>query len=512
MRARAPNVVLLCSALALGCTGGSEGGDDGSEAPSGTSGPSGDASADGSDTPPGDGSSASADTSAGDADGSDSGSDSGPGDTGTDTSDPPPPPAACEDVQLPARNGAQIVVAPAGAGQVTVDGQPTTLRSVVAGLSPGDTVLLQDGTYTFEDAPDGSYSGLYFTTPDVTLRSMGGDPSAVILDSAYVSHGGSSGTITIDAPGVVIAHITVQRSIFHLIHLWANGDGALVHDVHLVDGGQQFVKASPGDAAVVDGVEISCSSFTMTDAGRDNVWGYGPPDGGTQCYTGGIDTHDSTNWSVHDSYFAGIYCDASGVQRPAHGRFPELRDGMTYNGGLAEHCVHMWDSVAGTGHVIARNRFVDCARGIGLGFNDQVHGTSIVNNTVFSGHAGSGEHDVGISVEEGVDTLVAHNTVYFSHPDAYPNRVEYRFDTTSNLTVRGNLTNGAIQARDGAVADEIDNLITADGGWFVSVDNGDLHLADCGAPGSIAAAAEVPDDIDGEPRSDPTVAGADHCN
>lgn len=462
-------------------------------------------------------------TGGGDGDGQDDGNDATGADAGTqgdsendsgdesgDPPDLPPTPAACEDRELPPRGGAEILVSPTGDGTVTVDGQTTTLRQVVSNAASGDTVLLQDGTYTFDDAGDGEYSGLYFTTPDVTLRSESGDPTAVVLDSAYRSHGGSSAVITIDAPGVVVADLTVQRSIFHLIHLWANGDDAIIHDVHLVDGGQQFLKASPGDG-IVDGVEVSCTTFVMTDAGRDNVWGYGPQDGNTTCYTGGIDTHDSTNWNVHDSWFEGIYCDAVGVERPAHGRFPELRDGMTYNGGLAEHCVHMWDSEAGSGHALQRNRFVDCARGIGLGFNGPVHGSSVINNTVFSQHAGSGEHDVGISIEEGVDTLVAHNTVFFSHPDAYTNRIEYRFATTNNLTVHGNLTNGTIAARDGATALLVDNVTEADSAWFQGAASGDLRVSDCASPGAITPIDAVPIDLEHEDRTDPTTPGADHC-
>ena len=248
---------------------------------------------------------------------------------------------------------------------VTVDGQSRTLREVISGTNPGDTVLLADGVYTFPDAGEGQYSGVYITTNDITVRSASGNAEAVVLDSAYVSHGGGSGVITIDATGVVIADLTVQRSIFHLIHFWADGDDALIHNVRLVDGGQQFLKSSPG-GGTVDGVEVSCSSFLMTDAGRDNVWGYGSQDGQTKCYTGGIDTHEATHWAVRDSVFDGIYCDASGVQRPAHGRFPEQRDNMTYNGGLSEHGVHMWDSAQGGGHIIERNLFINCARGIGV--------------------------------------------------------------------------------------------------------------------------------------------------
>ena len=480
---------------------------------------SGDGDGDGETSGSADGSGGSADTSAGTsagsvnpADSSGSGPSSGPDDTGDPTGgpNPPPPSAACEDRELPPRNGATIVVSPGGPGTVMVDGNATTLREVVSSAASGDTILLADGTYEMPEAGPGEYTGMYFTTPDITLRSESGNPSAVVIDSGYVSQGDGSAPITIDASGIVVADITVQRSIFHLIHIWTNGDGAIIHNVDLVDGGQQFLKSSVNDGTV-DDVEVSCSRFVMSDNGRDNVWGYGPQDGGTTCYTGGIDTHNARDWYVHDSYFEGIYCDETGVQRPAHGQFPELRDGMTYNGGLAEHGVHMWDSEAGTGHVIARNRIVDCARGIGIGLVDTVYGTWVVNNMVSSSFAGSGEHDVGIIVERAVDTVVAHNSVVFTHANAYPNAIEYRWPETSNLALHCNLTNQAITARDGATATGGDDLTSADPAWFADADAGDLHVTDCAALGTITLNGDVADDYDGDPRSDPTVPGADEC-
>jgi hypothetical protein len=424
--------------------------------------------------------------------------------------DPPPPSVACADRELPPRGGAQIVVSPGPDGTVIVDGNSTTLRQVVSGAAAGDTVLLEDGSYELPEAGPGEYTGVYINNPDITLRSVSGDATAVIIDGGYVSQGDGSAPITIDAAGVVVADLTVRRSIFHLIHIWTNGDDALIHNVRLLDGGQQFLKSSVNDGTV-DGVEVSCSTFVMSAEGRDNVWGYGPQDGSTRCYTGGIDTHNARDWYVHDSVFDGIYCDATGVQRPAHGQFPEQRDNMTYNGGLAEHGIHMWDSEAGSGHTIARNRILNCARGIGIGLVDTVYGTSVVNNMVSSEHAGSGEHDVGITVERAVDTLVAHNTVVFSHADAYPNGIEYRWGETSNLTVYGNLTNRAIAARDGANASEYDNVLDAATAWFVDVATGDLHLTECAAPGTVPADPAVLDDFDGDARSDPTTPGADHC-
>ena len=464
---------------------GSEGGSDGTTGPSGetTVGASDDASSGGED---------SSDTS--------------------DTTDPPiDPPAACDELELPARDGAEIRVSPAGDGVVMVEGMgEMTLRAAVSLASSGDTVLLADGTYLLSDAPDGSYSGIYITTPDITLRSESGDPSSVVIDGAYRSQGNGSAPITIAAPGVAVADLTVTRSIFHLIHLWADGDAALIQRVRLIDGGQQFLKASV-DSGTVDDVEVSCSEFRMTAEGRDNAWGYGDPNGNTTCYTGGIDTHNATGWSVHDNVFEGIYCDADGVQRPAHGRFPEQRGGMTYVGGLSEHAIHMWDSPQGTGHDVVRNQIVNCARGIGIGFVDPVYGTRVANNMVFSEHAGSREHDVGISIERGVDILVAHNTVFMSHPDAYGSGIEYRFGETSNLTLHGNLSNRDIRARDGATAQEEGNVVGGDGSWYVEPDVGDLHLVDCAGVDSVARHPEVLEDIDGTPREETTLVGADVC-
>lgn len=430
-----------------------------------------------------------------------------------DTDDVPPvePPALCDDFELPAREGAEIRVSPTADGLVMVEGGgEMTLRAAVSSASAGDTVLLADGTYVLPEAPDGGYSGIYITTPNITLRSESGDPSAVVIDGMYRSHGGSTAPITIAASGVVVADLTVMRSIYHLIHIWADGDAALIHGVHMIDGGQQFLKSSVNEGTV-DMVEVSCSQFRMTAEGRDNVWGYGSADGNTTCYTGGIDTHNATDWYVHDNLFDGIYCDADGVQRPAHGRFPEQRDNMTYVGGLSEHAIHMWDSQQGTGHEIVRNRILNCARGIGIGLVDTVYGTRVLNNTVFSEHAGSREHDVGIIIERGVDMLVAHNTVFMSHPDAYGSGIEYRFGETANVTLHGNLSNRDIRARDGAQADLVGNIVDGDDSWFVDASAGDLHIVDCTPLETVARHPEVPADIDGTPRQDTTLVGADVC-
>ncbi len=504
---------LLCGSACGGSDGGSSGDGDGDGDSSGDGDVSGDgdSSGDGDGDTSGDGDGDVSGDGDGDSSGDGDGDMPGDGDGDGDGDAPAPLPASCDDMAaaLPMRSGATIHVTPAGAGRVTVDGGETTLRSVVAGASEGDTIVLASGTYAFAEAGDDSYTGLYVTTPNITIVGETGNADDVILDSNYADHGMQTALVSIDAPGVVLADLTVRRSIFHLVHLWENGDDAILFNVTLEDGGQQFLKASPGDGTV-DGVEVACSRFVMTEEGRDNVWGYGDSDGNTTCYTGGIDTHDSTNFWVHDNLFQGIYCDTDGG-RPAHGKKSGDRGDQTYSGGLAEHAIHMWNSASGTGHVIERNRIVDCARGIGIGLSETVYGTTIANNVISSSFPASREHDVAIIVERGVDTSVLFNTVYHGNDDAYPSSIEIRWSETDNVTVHGNFTTGAIRMRDGATANETDNVTGAGTSDFRDPSADDYRWSSCDVAQSASSHPDVTNDFEGTPRSQTPTVGAYEC-
>jgi hypothetical protein len=438
-------------------------------------------------------------------------------DTPDASTDPEPPPSSrcgARSAALAATAGRTLVVSPAGDGLARVDGAERPLRDIVREAAEGDTILLEDGTYLLPEAAPDRYSGLYFTTPRVTLRSRSGRASAVVIDSAYRDHGGGTAPVTIDAPGVVIADVTVRRSIFHLVHLWARADGAVLHGLNLVDGGQQFVKSSPEAGETVDDVEVSCSRFHLSAEGRANVWGYGAPDGFTTCYTGGIDTHRARRWAVRDSRFEGIFCDAGGPPRPAHGRAAGDRGGLTYTGGLAEHAIHMWHAPDGAGHLIERNVIVDCARGIGLGMVDDVYDTIIRNNAIVSRYPASREHDVPLVVERGHDVRVDNNTIFLAAEPGYPNAIEIRWESTTGVLVRNTLTNRAVRLRDGATASESHTVGDAVAGDFVDAAAGDVHLARCDDPRIVGAGEvleDVADDLDGEPRGRSNDIGADDC-
>jgi hypothetical protein len=430
-----------------------------------------------------------------------------------DAGAPLAPATTCErrTESIHAVRGRTLRVSPVGAERVQLDGREMSLRSAINEAEPGDTVLLMDGVYVLPEAPEGNYSGVYARIPDVTIRGESTDPSRVVIDSSYRGHGGSSGAITIDAPRVTLANLTVRRSIFHLVHLLGNADGVTVHNVRLLDGGQQFLKSSGGGDANIDDVVVSCSHFEMTEDGRRNVWGYGGAS--THCYTGGIDSHVGRRWSIHDNSFRGIHCMADENPRPAHGRFPEQRGDELYVGGLAEHAIHMWDAPDGEGHMIERNVIIDCARGIGIGMRNSVFDTVIRNNAITSRFPGGVEHDVGISIERAHNFQLLHNSLIFTHEAGYPNGIEVRWDETSNVLLRGNLLNRVIRLRNGAEAMQEQNREDASTGWFRAPAEGDLHLQGCPPELSegIPSGDFISDDIDEETRPEFTTIGADQC-
>ena len=90
----------------------------------------------------------------------------------------------------------------------------------------------------------------------------------------------------------------------------------------------------------------------------------------------------------------------------------------------------------------------------------------------------------------------------------YPNAIEYRFAGSSGVVIQNNLTDGAIQARDGATGTVAGNLTNATPDFFLDAPSGDLHVLPT-APALDAGLvmADCPADWDGEAR--PYGAGRD---
>jgi hypothetical protein len=193
-----------------------------------------------------------------------------------------------------------------------------------------------------------------------------------------------------------------------------------------------------------------------------------------------VDGHYCKNWVIRNNVFQGI-------RRP--------------DGSIAEHAVHLWSGSEGT--LVENNRIIDCDRGIGFGLGDRGHAGGIIRNNMIYHAAMSGvdNGDAGIILESSPGTRVYNNTIYFEND--YPNAIEYRFAATAGVLIRNNLTNRQIRQRDGASGTVDNNLGNAQGSWFVSAAEGDLHLTARATPAMDQGVAieGLTGDFDGDART-----------
>ncbi|MEE4273124.1 MAG: right-handed parallel beta-helix repeat-containing protein [Thermoanaerobaculales bacterium] len=354
------------------------------------------------------------------------------------------------------------------------------LRAAVAGAATGTTIVLHDGTYDMSGGD--ALHRLVFSTPGVTLRSASGDREAVVLDAGY----GTNELLSIQASDVTIADITLERASDHPIHISGPGvpiSGVLIHNVHIIDPGEQAVKVNSIGEGTVDHSTLQCSHIELTDAGRPHV---------SNCYTGGLDAHEATGWLVRRNRIEGFWCDV----------------------GLSEHGIHMWRLCEDT--VVEENLVIDCARGIGfgLGSGDDGHlGGVIRNNFVAAGDpdlfASQFGFDSGIVLWGAEGARVYHNSV--ASTEAPFSSIEWRYIATS-VTLVNNLVSDRILDR-GGIGHLTTNTEYAPLSLFVDVAAGDLHLvepsSDPVGAGTVLSPGSADADFDGQPRDDAPDIGAD---
>ena len=368
-------------------------------------------------------------------------------------------------------------------GDATVVGPGDDVADAIALASPGDTVALQDGTYS---VPSGGYR---FDTNGVTLRSVSGNPEAVILDGQW----GADEILRMYASDVTIGELTLTQAVHHLAHVSSgtegvNSTGNRFYRVRFIDGGQQFLKANSSFdySTWADRGVVECSDFVMTDSGREHV---------SDCYTGGIDTHGGRDWIVRNDYFEGIWCEV----------------------GIAEHAVHFWSRARDT--LVENNLIINCARGIGFGLGSEPSGGGrdyadadpswstlqhvggiARNNVIWSTNH---RYDTGIEIQRTLGARVLHNTVLSREASATGrySSIDYRYASTT-VDLVNNLV-WRITVRDGGQASLDGNIEGADETWLEDVDGGNFHLRETAttAIDSGVADADGGVDIDGEPHT-----------
>ncbi len=377
----------------------------------------------------------------------------------------------------------------------------STVAALVAAVNSapaGLTILLADGNYSLDGET------LRIDVPNVTLRSASGNREAVVLDGNYLT----TEIIQITASGVTIADLTLRKAYDHPLHVMSTPGGPTlntrIYNVHIIDPGQQAVKINPYASSAAyfpDNGTVACSHIELTDAGRPHIR--------DNCYTGGIDAHQSRGWTIRDNRIEGFWCQ----------------------NGLSEHAVHFWVTSRDT--LVERNLLRNNARGVGFGLRDSAgagvrlygdnpcpsagggyvdhYGGMARNNFIFADAPGlfasSDGFDCGICLWQACGARVLHNTVASTQVPF--SSIEWRFSNTQ-VDLINNLVTHNLRERDGATALEQNNLLGQPLTLFV--DNGaagDLHLKTSAAAAinKVTAPADAPEDIDGDPR--PTGALAD---
>jgi hypothetical protein len=313
------------------------------------------------------------------------------------------------------------------------------LQNAVGAMASNSTIVVAPGTYQLS-------SPLYIngTFTNVGIRGATNNRDDVVLVGRGMSGPNDGGVpfgiwVGGNVQGVTIANLTVRDIFNHPIMLNAGAQSPLIHNVRLINAGQQFIKANPnGAGGGVDNGIVEYSVMEYTTTSRDY-------------YTNGVDVHTGDNWIIRHNLFLNI-------------RAPQ--------GELAGPSILMWNGSTNT--LVDGNTFLNCQREIALGLIERTpndHSGGIVrNNFIYRTVAG----DVAIYVADSPGTQVLHNSILIS--GTYANPIEYRFPHTTGVVIANNVLDGIIAARDGATASVTGNYTSASAALFVNPAAGDLHL------------------------------------
>ena len=345
------------------------------------------------------------------------------------------------------------------------------LMTLVGHVVPGTTILLEDGEYRLPSTID-------LLVPDVVLRSKSGDPTKVILRGAGMDERQVGVALSLSAPRLTIADVTVGYVGYHGIQVRGERlvSNVVLHNIRVVDTGQQLVKGSSGGGGFSENILVACSTFEYADHAPSN-------------YTNGVDVLGGKGWHVRDNRFLRI-------------RGPE-RDGWK-----AGPAILFWGGSQDT--LVERNLILDSFRDIafglgpaaappeytrpGMGRLDHARG-AIRNNVIRNLNPWA---DEGIEANAAAAFGIDHNTVLVN---GLPWAISVRFPE-SDGKVRNNLTSRAILLRDGGKAGMKANVETAGPDWFVNPGATDFHLSVRGRPAIDAAEAlpDITDDFYRRPR------------
>jgi len=399
--------------------------------------------------------------------------------------------------------------APPG-GAVTMAGTLAALQSAINSAAGPTTILVSSGIYDLRTSPYAWQGiGIQVGNHDVTIRSATGNPEDVIFDGGGMSGGVAKAFMISDYTtgrdslrNITIADVTIRNASNHLISVQGefHARNLMLHNLHLVNAGQQLVKVNPASSSNPTPVTNGTIACCIVEYETYLVGGW---------YTQGIDIHGGDHWTIRGNTIRNIRADPSA-------------------GIIGGPAILVWSNSVGT--VVERNRVIDCDRGIMFGdwshngFPYLDHTGGIIRGNTVKGYAGANPEGTAgsyesIALANAVEVVVGNNTMY---APGFTNRgIDLVGPATQANVILDNLTDKEITIRAGAsgAANTFDgNIVHAGASNYVNAAGGDFHLA----PGSAAidfgvpyaeACADVDCEVvaDGEPDAGADeVAGAPH--
>ncbi len=361
------------------------------------------------------------------------------------------------------------------------------LMSAVENAQTGETIALQDGTYSLPRY-------IEISEDSVTLRSASGNRENVIIDGSQSRHGELIGFRSCD--GVTVADLTIQNIQWNGFKINAEDNvqnltlyNCVIHNIW--QRGVKSVRVPEQNREDIrpKNVKIQYCLFYNDHPKRFEDDPKDTPENFDGNYIGGIDAMYPKQWTISDNVFLGI-----------QGRTREGRG-----------CVFLWHHAEDC--VVERNIIIECDVGIALGNSSgigenqsSVHGTNMIVRNNFITRT----PESGILADYTQDCQIVNNTVF--DPNNRMNRLLRIVHDNEGLFVANNLisspgisveTDDAIQLKN--------NLIGDYRSYFQDVDNGNLHLLS-NAERAIGQGIELESvqyDIDGESRVIPFDIGAD---
>ena len=226
------------------------------------------------------------------------------------------------------------------------------LQNAVAAIASNTTIMIAPGTYQLTST---LYINGNFTNVGVRGATANRDDVVIVGRGMNASsNGGVPFGIWVggNVRGVTIANLTIRDVYNHPIILNAGAQSPYIHNVRLVNAGQQFLKANPdGTGGGVDNGIVEYSVFEYDTVSRDY-------------YTNGVDVHTGDNWIIRHNLFRRMRAPAGQLAGPA---------------------ILMWNNSTNT--LVDGNTFIECQREIALGLiertpNDHTGGV-VRNNFIY---------------------------------------------------------------------------------------------------------------------------------